>query len=122
MVYTGNGIQNWFLKEIELFVYYVKRPLRGLLKEISKNPLFSPWIENNCLCIAYGIAFTIKTISLYILYSKLYSLIFLTPCKKSGIFLICLDHAEIWQHEILCKQTILGAVIFSSDTKLGNHD
>ena len=64
MDYTGNGIQNWFLKEIELFVYYVKRPLRGLLKEIIKNLLFSPWIEKTCLCIAYDIAFTVKRIIL----------------------------------------------------------
>ena len=46
MDYTGNAIQNWFLKEIELFVYYVKRPLRGLLQEIPKSHLFSSWIEN----------------------------------------------------------------------------
>ena len=64
MDYTGNGIQNWFLKEIELFVYFVKRPLRGLLKEIIKNLLFSPWIEKTCLCIAYDIAFTVKRIIL----------------------------------------------------------
>ena len=64
MDYTGNGIQNWFLKEIELFVYYVKRPLRGLLKEIIKNLLFSPWIEKTCLCKAYDIAFTVKRIIL----------------------------------------------------------
>ena len=64
MDYTGKGIQNWFLKEIELFVYYVKRPLRGLLQEIPKNPLFSPWNEKTCLCIAYDIAFTVKTIIL----------------------------------------------------------
>ena len=55
---TGNGIQKWFLKEIEIFIYYVKRPLRGLLKEIPKNDLFSPGIENTCLCLAYDIAFT----------------------------------------------------------------
>ena len=53
-----------FFKEIELFIYYVKRPLRGLLKEIPKNHLFSPWIENSCLCIACDIAFTVKTIIL----------------------------------------------------------
>ena len=64
MVNTGNGIQNWFLKEIELLVYYVKRPLGGLLKEIPKNHCFSSWIENTCLCIAYGIAFTVQTINL----------------------------------------------------------
>ena len=64
MDFTGNGIQNWFLKEIELFIYYVKRPLRGLLKEIPKIHLFSPWIENTCLCIAYVIAFTVQTIKL----------------------------------------------------------
>ena len=40
MDFTGNGIQNWFLKEIELFIYYVKRPLRCLLKEIPKSHLF----------------------------------------------------------------------------------
>ena len=55
---TGNGIQKWFLKEIEIFIYYVKRPLRGLLKEIPKNHLFSPGIENTCLCLANDIAFT----------------------------------------------------------------
>ena len=64
MDYTGNGIQNWFLKEIEWFIYYVKRPLRGLLKEIPKIHLFSPWIENTCLCTAYDIAFTVQTINL----------------------------------------------------------
>ena len=64
MDYTGNGTQNRFLKEIELLVYYVKRPLRGLLKEIPKNHLFSPWIENTRLFIAYDIAFTVKTIIL----------------------------------------------------------
>ena len=64
MDYTGNGIQNWFLKEIELFIYYVKRPLRGLLKEIHKSHLFSPWIENTCLYIAYDIAFTVQKIKL----------------------------------------------------------
>ena len=37
MEYTGNGIQNLFLKEIELFIYYVKAPLRGLLKEIMSK-------------------------------------------------------------------------------------
>ena len=52
---------NWFLKKI---IYYVKRPLRGLLKEIPKIHLFSPWIENTCLCIAYVIAFTVQTIKL----------------------------------------------------------
>ena len=62
--YTENGIQNWFLKEIECIIYYVKRPLRGLLKEIPKIHLFSPWIENTCLCIAYDIAFTVQTINL----------------------------------------------------------
>ena len=62
MDYTGNAIQNWFLKEIELFVYYVKRPLRGLLQEIPKSHLFSSWIEN--------------IISVYILYLELYSLFF----------------------------------------------
>ena len=62
MDYTGNAIQNWFLKEIELFVYYVKRPLRGLLQEIPKSHLFSSWIEN--------------IISVYILYLELYSLVF----------------------------------------------
>ena len=67
MDYTGNAIQNWFLKEIELFVYYVKRPLRGFLMEIIKNPLFSPWIEKTCLCIAYDIAFTVRTIILKII-------------------------------------------------------
>ena len=122
MDFTGNGIQNWFLKEIELLVYYVKRPLRGLLQEIPRNHLFSSWIENTCLCIAYGKAFTVQTISLYILYLELYSLFFQTPCKKSRIFPICLDHAEIWQHEILCKPTILGAMIFSSNTNLGNRN
>ena len=40
--------------------------------------------------------------------------------KKSGIFPICLDHTEIWQPEILCKQTLLGSVILSSNNKLGN--
>ena len=64
MDFTGNGIQNWFLKEIELFIYYVKRPLRGLLKEIHNSHLFSPWIENTCLYIAYDIAFTVQTIKL----------------------------------------------------------
>ena len=64
MDYTGNGIQNWFLKGIELIVYYVRKPLRGLLQEIPENPLFSPWIEKTCLCIAYDIAFTVKTIIL----------------------------------------------------------
>ena len=63
-----------------------------------------------------------EVVSLYKLYFKLYSLFFQTPCKKSGIFPICLDYAEIWKHEILCKPTILGAMIFSSNTKLGNHD
>ena len=53
-----------FFKEIELFIYYVKRPLRGLLKEIPKIHLFSPWIENTYLCIAYVIAFTVQTIKL----------------------------------------------------------
>ena len=52
------------LKEIELLVYYVKRPLRGLLKEIPKNHLFSPWIERSFLCIAYDIAFTVRRIIL----------------------------------------------------------
>ena len=61
---TGNGIQNCSLKEIEIFIYYVKRPLRGLLKEIPKNHLFSPEIENTCLCLAYDIAFTVQTIKL----------------------------------------------------------
>ena len=64
MDYTGNGTQNRFLKEIELLVYYVKRPLRGLLKEIPKIHLFSPWTENTCLFIAYVIAFTVQTIKL----------------------------------------------------------
>ena len=64
MVYTGNGNQNWFLKEIELLVYYVRRPLRGLLKEIPENHLFSSCIEKTCLCIAYGIAFTVQTTNL----------------------------------------------------------
>ena len=64
MDYTGKGIQNWFLKEIELFIYYVKAPLRGLLKEIPENHLFSPWIEKTCLCIAYGIAFTVQKTNL----------------------------------------------------------
>ena len=64
MDYTGNGIQNWFLKEIEIFVYYVKRPVRGLLKETTKNLLFTPWIEKTCLCRAYDIAFTVKRIIL----------------------------------------------------------
>ena len=64
MDYTGNGTQNRFLKEIELLVTYVKRPLRGLLKEIPKNHLFSPWIGNSRLCIAYDKAFTVKTIIL----------------------------------------------------------
>ena len=59
----GNGIQNWFLQEIESLVYYVKRPLRGFLKEISKNHLFSSWIENTCLCIVFGKAFSVQTIS-----------------------------------------------------------
>ena len=45
MEYTGNGIQNWFLKEIELFIYYVKAPLRGLLKEIPENHLFHLGLE-----------------------------------------------------------------------------
>ena len=80
MDYRGNGTQNQFLKEIELLVYYVKRPLRGLLKEIPKNHLFSPWIGNSHLCIAYDKAFTVKTIILkrivnnkhaYILYLEL---------------------------------------------------
>ena len=61
MEYTGNGIQNCFLKEIELFIYYVKAPLRGLLKEIPENHPFSPWIGNTCLCIAYDIAFEVQT-------------------------------------------------------------
>ena len=64
MVYTGNGNQNWFLKDIELIVYYVRRPLRGLLKEIPENHLFSSWIEKTCLCKAYGIAFTVQTTNL----------------------------------------------------------
>ena len=64
MDYTGNGTQNQFLKEIELLVYYVRRLLRGLLKELPKNHLFSPWIEKSCLCIAYDIAFTVRTIIL----------------------------------------------------------
>ena len=64
MDFTGNGIQNYFLKEIELFIYSVKRTLRGLLKEIPKNHLFSPEIENTCLCLAYDIAFTVQTIKL----------------------------------------------------------
>ena len=41
----GNGIQTWFLKEIELFIYYVKAPLRGLLKEIPENHLFHLGLE-----------------------------------------------------------------------------
>ena len=45
MVYTGNGNQNWFLKDIELIVYYVRRPLRGLLKEIPENHLFHLGLE-----------------------------------------------------------------------------
>ena len=45
MEYTGNGIQNWFLKEIILFTYYVKAPLRGLLKEIPENHLFHLGLE-----------------------------------------------------------------------------
>ena len=68
MDYTGNGIQNWFLKDIEIFTYYVKIPLRGLLKEIPKNPLFSPWIGNICLCIAYDKAFTVETLRLKIIF------------------------------------------------------
>ena len=64
MEYTGNGIQNWFLKEIEWIIYYVKRPLQGLLKEIPEIHLFSPWIGNTCLCIAYDIAFTVQAINL----------------------------------------------------------
>ena len=64
MDYTGNGIQNWFLKDIEIFVHYVKRPVRGLLKETTKNLLFTPWIEKTCLCRAYDIAFTVKRIIL----------------------------------------------------------
>ena len=71
MDYTGNGTQNWFLKEIEIFIYYVERPLRGLLKEIPKNHLFSPWIGNICLCIAYDIAFTVETIRLKIIVNRL---------------------------------------------------
>ena len=82
-------------------------PTRPPSGDTKKSP-FSSWIEN--------------IISLYILYLELYSLFFLTPCKKSGIFPSCLDHAEIWQHEILCKPTNLGAVIFSSNTKLWNRD
>ena len=45
MEYTGNGIQNWFLKEMALFIYYVKAPLRGLLKEIPENHLFHLGLE-----------------------------------------------------------------------------
>ena len=45
MEYTGNGIQNCFLKEIKLFTYYVKAPLRGLLKEIPENLLFHLGLE-----------------------------------------------------------------------------
>ena len=60
MEYTGNGIQNWFLKEIKLFTYYVKAPLQGLLK---KSPV-SPWIGNTCLCIAYDTAFKAQTAKL----------------------------------------------------------
>ena len=48
MDYTGNGIQICFLKEVELFIYYVKGPLRGLLQEIPENHPFSPWIGNTC--------------------------------------------------------------------------
>ena len=70
MDHTGNGIQNWFLKDIEIFIYYVKIPLRGLLKEIPKNPLFSPWIGNICLCIAYDIAFTVETLRLKIIFNR----------------------------------------------------
>ena len=70
MEYTGNGIQNWFLKDIEIFIYYVKIPLRGLLKEIPKNPLFSPCIGNICLCIAYDIAFTVETLRLKIIFNR----------------------------------------------------
>ena len=58
MEYTGNEIQNWFLKEIELFIYYVEGPLRGPLKEIPENHPFSPGIENTCLYIRYDRAFT----------------------------------------------------------------
>ena len=45
MEYTGNGIQNCFLKEMALFIYYVKAPLRGLLKEIPENHLFHLGLE-----------------------------------------------------------------------------
>ena len=34
-----------FLKEIKWFTYYVKAPLRGLLKEIPENHLFHLWLE-----------------------------------------------------------------------------
>ena len=64
MDYTGNGIQNWFLKEIELFIYYVKGPLRGHFMEIPKNHTFSPWIGNTCLCIAYDTALKARTAKL----------------------------------------------------------
>ena len=57
MEYTGNEIQNWFLKEIELFIYYVEGPLRGPLKEIPENHPFSPCIEKTSMCIGYAMAF-----------------------------------------------------------------
>ena len=37
---------------------------RGLLKEITKNILFTPLIEKTWLCRAYDIAFTVKRIIL----------------------------------------------------------
>merc|ERR1711954_210307 len=46
-------------------------PVRGLLKEIPKNPLFSPWIGNTCFCIAYDIAFTVETLRLKIIFNRL---------------------------------------------------
>ena len=45
MDYTGNGIQNWFLKEIELFIYYVKAPLQASLRRYLKITLFHLGLE-----------------------------------------------------------------------------
>ena len=94
MVYTGNGNQNWFLKDIELIVYYVRRPLRGLLKEIPENHLFSSLIEKTCLCKAYGIAFTVQTTNLkrivnnkpvYIIFRIIFPLFLDTLQKKRDL-------------------------------------
>ena len=116
MDYTGNGIQNWFLKEIELFIYYVKRPLRDLLKEILKNHLFSPWIENTCLCIAYYIAFTVRTIKLKGIVKKCLSHFF--PHLRGGGRIPKLTQLNLSSLVGLCQVRIASGVLSKKTNKV----